>query len=61
MTETQKANVYGQLLNQHTRLYNQINEIKSQNQDMDFKQRRQVMELEAQQHQIMRQIKKLFS
>jgi hypothetical protein len=59
MTETQKANVYGQLLNQHTRLYNQINEIKSQ--DMDFKQRRQVMELEAQQHQIMRQIKKLFS
>jgi hypothetical protein len=61
MTEQQKANAYGQLLNEHTRLHNQVNEIKSQNQDMTFEQKKKVMELQARQVQIMNNIKKLFT
>ena len=61
MTEVQKANAYGQLLNEHTRLYNQINEIKSQNSELDFKGKRMIMDMEARQLQIMRQIKLLFT
>ena len=34
MNDIQKANIYGQLLNEHTRLHNQINEIKGQNNDL---------------------------
>jgi hypothetical protein len=60
MTEQQKANAYGQLLNEHTRLHNQINEIKSQNLDMTFEDKKKVMELQARQAQIMNSIKKLF-
>jgi hypothetical protein len=61
MTEQQKANAYGQLLNEHTRLHNQINEIKSQNLEMTFDQKKMVMNLQARQVQIMNSIKKLFN
>jgi hypothetical protein len=38
MNETQKAEIYGQLLNDHTRLHNQIQEIKGQNLELNQEQ-----------------------
>jgi hypothetical protein len=56
MTENQKASLYGQLLNEHTRLHNRINEIKGQNIDLNQTQINEIRRLESQQYQIMRQI-----
>lgn len=56
MTENQKALLYGQLLNEHTRLHNRINEIKGQNIDLNQTQINDIRRLESQQYQIMRQI-----
>jgi len=61
MTEEQKAQIYGQLLTHHTRLHNQINEIKSQNIDLNQKQLQEIRSLEQQQVQIMRKINQLLS
>ena len=56
ISNEQKAQIYGQLLNDHTRLHNQINEIKGQNLELNDKQRQQIRELEQRQFTIMRQI-----
>ncbi len=61
MSNEQKAQIYGQLLNDHTRLHNQINEIKGQNIDLNQKQLQQIRELEQRQMVIMRQINQLMS
>jgi len=61
LSNEQKAQIYGQLLNDHTRLHNQINEIKGQNLELDDKQRQQIRELEQQQMTIMRRINLLMS
>ncbi len=61
MSNEQKAQIYGQLLNDHTRLHNQINEIKGQNLELNDKQRQQIRELEQRQMTIMRQINQLMS
>ena len=61
MTEEQKAQIYGQLLNEHTRLHNTINEIKGQNIDLNKKQIQEIRSLEEQQVQIMRKINQLLS
>jgi len=61
MTEEQKAGIYGNLLNEHTRLHNRINEIKGQNIDLNQEQIRQIRELERQQVIIMNKIKILMS
>lgn len=61
MTEQQKAAMYGQLLNEHTRNHNKINEIKGQNIDLNQKQIQEIQRLELSQHQIMRQINLLMS
>lgn len=61
MTEEQKAGIYGNLLNEHTRLYNRINEIKGQNIDLNQEQIRQIRELERQQVIVMNKIKILMS
>jgi len=61
MTEEQKAQIYGQLLNEHTRLHNKINEIKGQNIDPNQKQLQEIKNLENQQFQIMRKINQLLS
>ena len=57
----QKAQIYGQLLNDHTRLHNQINEIKGQNIDLNPKQIQEIRQLEQRQVQIMQQIHRLMS
>jgi len=56
MNESQKAALYGQLLNEHTRLHNKINEIKGQNIDLNRAQITEIVQLEARQRQIMQQI-----
>lgn len=61
MTEEQKAQVYGQLLNEHTRLHNRINEIKGQNLDLNQKQIQEIRKLEYQQVDIMNKIRQLLS
>ena len=61
MTEQQKANLYGQLLNEHTRLHNRINEIKGQNLEPNQKQLQEIKKLESQQMDIMRKIRMLFN
>ena len=61
ISNEQKAQIYGQLLNDHTRLHNQINEIKGHNIDLNQKQLQQIRELEQRQMVIMRQINQLMS
>jgi hypothetical protein len=61
LSNEQKAQIYGQLLNDHTRLHNQINEIKGQNLELNDKQRQQIRELEQQQMIIMKRINLLMS
>jgi len=61
MTEQQKAAMYGQLLNEHTRLHNRINEIKGQNLELNQKQLIEVKKLENQQIDIMNKIRLLLS
>jgi hypothetical protein len=61
MTEQQKAQMYGDLLNQHTKYFNEINRIKAESLDLDREQRLRVQDLENKQKQIMEQIKNLFN
>jgi hypothetical protein len=61
MTEQQKAVMYGQLLNEHTRLHNRINEIKGQNIDLNQSQISEIRKFESQQVQIIRKINSLMS
>jgi hypothetical protein len=61
MTEQQKAIVYGNLLNEHTRLHNRINEIKGQNLEPNPEQLKQIRLLERQQMEIMNKIRILMS
>ncbi len=61
MNETQKAEIYGRLLNDHTRLHNQIQEIKGQNLELNQEQIGQVRQLEEGQRRIMAALNKLMS
>lgn len=61
MTESQKADLYGRLLNEHTRIGNQISEIKGQNIELNQKQKSDIKILENQQIDIMRKIRNLLS
>ena len=61
MENSQKAQMYGQLLNEHTRVGNQISEIKSEHFEMNDEQMRRIRVLENQQVQIMLSIKRLMS
>jgi hypothetical protein len=61
MNETQKAEIYGRLLNDHTRLHNQIQEIKCQNLELNQVQIGQVRQLEEGQRRIMSALNKLMS
>jgi hypothetical protein len=61
MTEEQKAQVYGNLLNEHTKYFNEINRIKSESLDLNREQRQRIEELEKRQVKIMEQIKQLFN
>jgi hypothetical protein len=61
MNESSKARMYGELLNQHTRVGNLISEIKAENYEMNDDQKTRIRVLENQQIQIMMAIKKLMS
>jgi len=61
MTEEQKAQIYGNLLNEHTKLFNEINRIKSESLDLNGEQIKKVRQYEQRQMQIMEQIKRLLS
>lgn len=61
MTEEQKAQVYGNLLNEHTKHFNQINRIKAESLDLNQEQKQKIHQLEEKQRKIMEQIKNLFN
>jgi hypothetical protein len=61
MTEQQKADAYGQLLNEHTRIGNKVAEIKGQSIELTKEQQKQIEILQNKQMQIMSQIKNLFN
>ena len=61
MTEQQKADAYGQLLNEHTRISNKVSEIKGQGIELTKEQQKQIEILQNKQLQIMSRIKSLFN
>ena len=62
MNEEQKAQIYGMLLNEHTRLHNRINEIKSENHlGLSKETQQELIKLENNQKEIMRKINLLLS
>jgi hypothetical protein len=60
MTQEQKAQMYGNLLNEHRRISNKISDVKSENFELNPEQSKKVRELEAQQVSLMEKIKTLF-
>lgn len=62
MTNEQKAVVYGQLLNEHTKLQNEISQIKSETGgDLKPDQKQKVKLLEMRQVRLMNDINRLLS
>lgn len=61
MTQEEKAQVYGSLLNEHTKCFNEINRIKAESLDLNNEQKQRIIKLESRQNEIMRQINKLLS
>jgi hypothetical protein len=61
MTEQQKAQSYGELLNEHTRISNKVSEIKGQDIELSKEQQRQIDLLQNRQIEIMENIKRLFN
>lgn len=61
MTEEQKAQIYGNLLNEHTKCFNEINLIKAQNLELNREQILRVQQLEQKQIQLMNQMRSLFN
>lgn len=61
MTNEQKAQHYGQLLNEHTKISNQVSEIKGQSIDLSPRDQAKIKELEGKQIQIMSSIRRLLS
>jgi len=60
MNQEQKAQDYGNLLNEHRRLSNQISDIKSENFELNQEQIQKVRTLENRQVEIMAKIRNLF-
>jgi len=61
MTTEQKAQVYGNLLNEHTKCFNEINRIKGESLELNQEQRLRIQKLEQRQAQIMQEVNKLLS
>jgi len=61
MTNEQKGQVYGRLLNEHTRVGNQISEIKGESIELNTQQKDKIRQLESTQLKIMRDINRLMS
>jgi len=61
MTQEQKSQLYSNLLLQHTRLDNQINEIKSENFEMNDEQMGRIRVLQSKQGQLVAQMQQLMN
>ena len=61
MTQEEKAQIYGNLLNEHTKCFNEINRIKAESLDLNNEQKQRIIRLETRQNEIMRHINKLLS
>lgn len=61
MREEEKAQIYGNLLNEHTKLFNEINRIKGDSLELNPEQKRKISEMEQRQLQIMDQVRRLLS
>ena len=61
MTTDQKAALYGQLLNEHTRIQNEISSIKGESIDLNQQQLNKIKELQQKQLRIMNDINRLLS
>jgi hypothetical protein len=61
MTNEEKANLYGHLLNEHTKIGNRIQEIKGQNIEPNKSDIQKIKDLESIQIRIMRDINRLLS
>lgn len=59
MNNESKARMYGELLNEHTRVGNLISEVKAENFEMNDEQNTRIRVLENKQIQIMMAIKKI--
>ncbi len=61
MNEQQKADQYGKLLNEHTRLGNQVSEIKGESIEMNPSQEKRIKELQSKQIHIMNTIRAMLN
>ena len=61
MNNDQKAAYYGQLLNEHTRLQNQIASIKGESIDLNQQHLNKIKELQQRQLKVMNEINRLLS
>lgn len=61
MNDQQKADQYGKLLNEHTKLGNQVSEIKGENIEMNNSQTARIKVLQSKQLQIMNTIRAMLS
>jgi hypothetical protein len=59
MNEQQKGQIYGNLLNEHTKCFNEINRIKGESLELNQEQKNKIQKLEQRQSQIMMEINKL--
>lgn len=61
MTQEQKSQMYTQLMTQHTRLDNQINEIKAEHFELNDEQMGRIRALQVKQGQIVYQMQQLMN
>ena len=61
MNNEQKAQMYNQLLSEHTRVMNQISSIKGESIDLNNQQLMRIRQLEDRQRQIMSSIQRMLS
>ena len=61
MNDQQKADQYGKLLNEHTKLGNQVSEIKGENIEMNNSQTARIKVLQTRQLQIMNTIRAMLN
>jgi hypothetical protein len=61
MNDQQKADQYGKLLNEHTKLGNQVSEIKGESIEMNSSQQSRIKVLQTKQIQIMNTIRAMLN
>ncbi len=61
MTQEEKAQIYGSLLNEHTKCFNEINRIKAESLELNLEQKQRIFKLERRQNEIMQEVNKLLS